>query len=211
MTNTGERPSHQCFSSTPDAQTQMACLSTLRTNILQFLYLHTSLSVSPVYKLWSTCHSELYQLRRAEQAESWQVRFGVKENKEIHLKENNLPVPTGCEVWQRQLQLRKEILGWSLTALKFQNIEIVRDWDSSTCKEKSWEISQGAISISWHNLTAGGPADCQTIAHQITYCRNYMTLKGTVWTLALKSWKNIPYTEGSELPRLAATGDCGCQ
>lgn len=55
---------------------------------------------------------------------------------------------------------------------KTSKIEIVRDWDSLTCKGKSWVISYSAVSISWPNLTSGGHADCQTIIHQIPYCRN---------------------------------------
>lgn len=142
MTNPGVVPNHQCFSSIADAQTQLACLSTLRTNILQRLYLLTSSAVSPVYRLWSTCHSELYQLRRAELAERWWVRFGVKESKEIHLKKNSLPVPTGCEVWKRQLQLRKEILGWSLTALRFQLNNFSSDRRKTTCLASSVRVTR---------------------------------------------------------------------
>lgn len=132
----------QCFSNTAEAQTQLECLSTFRTDILQFLYLHTSSAVSPVYRLWSTCHSELYELRRAKQAERWQVRFGVKESKEIHLKKNSLPVPTGWEVWKKQLQLRREILGWSLTALRFQLRNFSSERRKTTCLASSARVTR---------------------------------------------------------------------
>lgn len=57
------------------------------------------------------------ELNRAEQAERWQVSFRVNVSKEINLGKNSLPMPTWCEAWKRQLQLKKEILESSLTAL----------------------------------------------------------------------------------------------
>lgn len=157
--NPGVVPSLQCFSSTADAQTQLACLSTLRTDILQFLYLHTSSAFSPVYRLWSTCHSELYEPRRAEQAERWQVRFGVKESKEIHLKKNSLPVPTGCEVWKRQIQLRREILGWSLTALKLQLSNFPSERRKTTCLVSSVKVTRQKGTF-YHHMRSPYPERC---------------------------------------------------